>query len=201
MFRNLLETARYDIASNIRHLTLSEFNGFICWHEGIDLDAAIEDLRCISRHLQHVTFMRVVKSGELDLDILSSLAGVQEMEMVDLNVSSMYDILKQVDAVPNLRTLSLENVSRSWPYGGLTWPFQRPTFAFRTMKLEGMAFMDVANWLLSLTPSPGVHTLYCRVYDHVASQSRGALLKSVGHSVHSFHLYFSNPMLVEGMDR
>jgi hypothetical protein len=201
-FRKLLETTGCNIASIVRHLTLSEFSGYICWHEGIDISAANENLRSVSGLLREVTFLRVVRSEGLDSDILSSWTSVRELEMVDMNVSGMDDAFKLVHNIPELQTLSMEDIS--WDSSVLTsrghtrWALQ-PSPGFRTMKLEGAAFADVTNWLLHLNPTPAVHTLHCDAYDPETSLSRDALLQSVGHSIHSLHLHLDNrPTGLEG---
>ena len=201
-FRKLLETTSYDIASIPWHLTLSGFNGYICWHEGIDIIAANEHLRSVSNRLHGVTFLRAERSEGLDSEILSSWTKVRELEMVNMSVSGMDDAFELVHQIPGLHTLSMENIS--WDSSGMTgrdhtWA-QRPSFALRTMRLEGAAFTDVVNWLLCLSPTPAVHALHCDSYDPVTSLSRDVLLQSVGHSVHSLHLHLSNrPTEFEGI--
>jgi hypothetical protein len=195
-FRQLLETTPCSIASIVRRLTLSEFNGYICWHDGIDITAANEDLRSVSACLRAVTFLRVVHSEGLDPDILSGWNSVRELEMVNLSVSSMDDVFRLVHDIPELQTLSMENVN--WDSGGRD-PSRRSSFALRTMKLEGNAFADVTNWLLGSNPSPTVHTLHCDAYDPATSKSRDSLLQLVGHSITSLHLHLNNrPIGLDG---
>jgi hypothetical protein len=197
-FRKLLETAGYDIASIPFHLTLSEFNGYICWHEGIDIAIANEDLRSVFNLIREVKFLRVVRSEGLESEILSKLTGVRELEMVDMSVSGMDDAIRLVQEIPRLQMLSMENISWHSSVINMQWA-QRPSFALRTMKLRGAAFTNMTEWLLRLNPMPAVHTLHCDSYDPMTSLSRNVLLQSVGHTVHSLHLHLGGcPMPDQG---
>jgi len=201
-FRKLIETTCYDIASIPWHLTLSEFNAYICWHEGIDITAANEHLRSVSVRLRGVTFLRMERSEGLDSKILSRWSKILELEMVNMSLSGMDDAFQLVHEFPELQMLSMENVS--WNSCAIsrrdyTQRAQRPSFVLRNMRLEGAAFTDMTNWLLCLSPTPAVRTLHCDSYDPVTSLSRDVLLQSVGHSVYSLHLHLSNrPTGVEG---
>jgi hypothetical protein len=198
----LLDTTHGDIASIPWHLTVADFSGYVCWHEGIDIAVVNEDLRIVSSRLQKVTVLNMLHSEELGSDILSNLTSVRQLEMIKMSVSGMDDIFKFVHDIPELEALSMEDIS--WNScepitRDHTQLSRRPSFAMGTVRLEGAAFTDVTNWLLHLRPMPAIHTFHCDAYDPATSQNRDALLQTVGPTIRSLHLYFNNrPNGLEG---
>jgi len=65
----------------------------------------------------------------------------------------------------------------------------QPSFVLGTLRLEGMAFINVTNWLLAFKPMLTVHTLHCNALDAATLESQDALLQAVGPSVHLLHVH------------
>jgi hypothetical protein len=187
-----LKWAPADIPLMVRRLVVDDFSEWALANDNLPYGK----IRRILLHLRQVKRLRVSNCySVITASVVSVLASVRELEMIDMRLKDVGQALQFVYAFPLLQNLSIVNLSLA---SSSLQPSKYdvspglPSFSIRSLILDEGTFAIITKWLLGLNSVPPIHTLRRHAYDLNTPRSDAALLHSVGTSLHTLELKFWN---------